>query len=152
MKYVSQILCAAFVCGILSRLSPEKKNGGFVRFAASVAFLGVLAAPITAYWDSVISFGDFLRGLGGKGQEITDATVDNTVAREICSAATKLAADHFGVEKDSFEIKLVFGTDSSGRTYIAKCGVKLKEDVADASAVERFFEEIIGCEVTVNSE
>jgi len=149
MRYVSEIILAAFVCGILSRLSPEKKNGGLVRFAASVAFLGVLAAPVTGLWNSVTSFGDFLRGLGGEGQEITDATAENIVAKEICGAAVSLAAEQFGVDKDSFEMKLVFGTDSAGETYISRCDVKVKSGIPDISVVERYFEEILGCEVTV---
>lgn len=154
MDYVRDIIFAAAVCGIFTYLSPEKRSGGLVRFAAAVAFLSVLATPLGSFAEGIEEMAEQFSSLTGADGEgpYTEAgeSCDSIVAREICTALLPLAAEHFGVSEKSFAIRLIFGTNDSGEPFISRCEVEVEKGELQTGAVAEYFRDMLGCEVTVN--
>lgn len=160
MNYIKEVLFAAIVCGIISRLSPESITGGgkLVRYAAALAFLCVLAMPFS---QKLSALSDLISGIGNvedtaaveDGANEADASQSGIgiISREICRAAANAAAEHFSVPADTFELRVRFEGTDGGELSIAEATVYMRETsgVPDGGEAEAFFSDIFNCEVEV---
>ncbi len=159
MSYIKEVLFAAIVCGIISRLSPESATGGgkLVRYAASLAFLCVLVMPFS---QKLSALSELISGISNiedtaaeNGANEADAPQSGIeiISREICRAAANAAAEHFSVPADTFELRLKIAGADGDELCIAEASVYMREtaDVPDRDEAEAFFSEILNCEAEV---
>lgn len=163
MNYIKEVLFAAIVCGIISRLAPDSETGGgrLVRYAAVIAFLCVLAMPFT---QKLSALSDFVSGIleiedaavtdvEANGSETPKSTIE-IISQEICKAAGKAAAEHFSVSADAFKLRLRLKGSDSSELRISEATVYLSADsgISDIVAVEDYFSDILSCEVEVEKD
>lgn len=154
MSYLKEVIFAAIICGILTRLPPGGKSAKYVKYIASLAFLCVLSAPVIDAVENIPDFIDGLTDIGNLGGSEEKAELNGNLeilSSEICKAAVKNAAEEFNVKEEELSLKLIIDEKDSGEISLREVTVYPTGDVAKIaeSALKSYFEKILECPAEV---
>lgn len=151
MKYITELLYTALVCGLLSKLSAsgESKNGKYVRFVSSIVFLLMLLRPImNITGDNLENYKGFLDGVNEAEESMAvfdteyDRAFIEVVTKEICREATKAAAEKFSVNEECFTINANVKYGDGCSYSINEVNIHIKDAQINKKEAELFFRDI----------
>lgn len=151
MKYVHEIMICAVACGIVLMIAPERSEGTkrCVRLAVSLVMLCAIIRPIANIAEDipdVLEYADRMI----PDEDRDDGSTEDVVVSAICTAAEKAAGEYFSVPDEDFSVTLSL-VGEGGSLAISGAEVSVTGEGAElpARSVERYFSEILGCEVSV---
>ena len=152
MEYVREIIICAAVCGIVIVVAPGESEGTkrCVRLAVSLVMLAAIIRPITKIAADVPDIMEYVdRMIPSESQ--AEGNGRDVVAAAICSAAETAASEYFSCPAGDFSVSLTLVGEGEA---IAVAGAEVSVTGEAASlperSVERYFSEILGCEVNVH--
>lgn len=160
MKYLTEIIFAAVVCGLITLVTPDGKSniGKYVKYAATLAFICMSVSPLISIPESLPEIFSDISSIyedpnhseNTPSESVTHYGNLDIVSSEICKAAANSAAEHFGVPESDFCIKLIIDkTNSEYSIRSATVYPKGKASEIEKETLKKYFKKIFNSPVEV---
>ena len=156
--YISSILTASIIGGIISSLLPsrEQRMKKHINFIIGLISAIIMITPIVNIAsnaatfkdsvDSVINSLDVSTSLNESNQIIVSTSIEN-----ICNGIKSTVINKFNFKEDDVTVTAVTDTDDIENIKIVKITIILKNEASwyDENKIKSYIEEIIGCAVEI---
>ena len=146
-SYLLTAMLAALISSLLSRLA-DTRFRGWIRYAAGLAILLMLTAPLISLADELTDSLSELDSYKEEQQPAAQEKVVGEIGKTMSVQIGDMVSQRFGLQRDRIRVKLTLDLADISAIEIYRVEISIRSD-CDKDEIEQYISEALGCPVKV---